>query len=86
MFVFVIVLLKVEVDWLAVLSPVVLALSAAIHVNEEATLAVKGMLTVAALHIVAELALVIVIAGFTDTVTVCAVPAQLPLVDVGVTV
>ena len=70
MFVFVIVLLKVDVDCEVVLSPVVLALLAAIHVKEEATLAVKGMLTVAALHIVAEFALVIVTAGFTDTVTV----------------
>ena len=44
------------------------------------------MLTVPTLQIVAVLALVIAGVGFTVTVTVCAVPAQLPPVDVGVTV
>ena len=52
-----------------VLSPVVLALSVAIHVYVEATLLVNGMLTVPPLHIVAELALVITGVGFTVTVT-----------------
>ena len=53
-----------------VLSPVVLALSVAIHVYVEATLLVNGMLTVPPLHIVAELALVIAGVGFTVTLTV----------------
>ena len=70
MLVFVIVLLKVEVDCEVVLSPVVLALFAAIQVYEPARLLVKGILTVAPLQMVAEFALVIVTAGFTDTVTV----------------
>jgi hypothetical protein len=53
-----------------VLSPVVLVLSPAIHVNVDATLEVSGMLTVPPLQIVAELALVIAGVGFTVTVTV----------------
>ncbi len=61
-------------------------LSAAIHVNDAGILLVNGILTVPALQIVAELALVTVTVGFTETVTVWAVPAQLPLVEVGVTV
>jgi hypothetical protein len=69
-----------------VLSPVVFALSDAIHENVEATFAVKGMLTAFPEQIVAEPALVIAGVGFTVTVTVCAVPAQLPPVEVGVTV
>jgi hypothetical protein len=44
------------------------------------------MFTEPPLHIVAELALVMVGTGFTVTVTVCGVPGQLPAVDVGVTV
>ena len=48
--------------------------------------AVKGMLTAVPAQIVDVLALVIVGAGFTVIVTVCGVPAQLPNVDVGVTV
>jgi hypothetical protein len=44
------------------------------------------MLAVPPLQIVNELALVIAGVGFTVTVTVCAAPAQLPPVDVGVTV
>ncbi len=74
------------VDCVVMLSPVVLGLFAAIHVKLEATLLVKGILTVAPLHIVAVLALVIAGVGFTVTVTVCATPAQLPPVEVGVTV
>jgi hypothetical protein len=76
----------VLVDCEVVLSPLVLVLSPAIQVNVEATLAVNGILTVPPLQIAAELALVIAGVGFTVTVTVCAVPAQLPPVDVGVTV
>ena len=44
------------------------------------------MLTVPPPQILALLALVIAGVGFTVTVTVCAVPAQLPPVEVGVTV
>ena len=69
-----------------VLSPVVLALSVAIHVYVDATLLVNGMLTVPPLHIVAELALVIAGIGFTVTLTVCPAPMQLPALEVGVTV
>ena len=83
---FVIVLLKVLVLCSVVLSPVVLALSVAIHVNVEDTLLVNGMLTVPPLHIVAELALVITGVGFTVTLTVCSAPMQLPALEVGVTV
>ena len=83
---FVIVLLKVLVLCSVVLSPVVLALSVAIHVNVEDTLLVNGMLTVPPLHIVAELALVIAGVGFTVTLTVCPAPMQLPALEVGVTV
>jgi hypothetical protein len=61
-------------------------LSAAIQVKVEATLAVKAMLNAFALQMVADEALVIVGFGFTVTVTVCEVPAQVPTVDVGVTV
>jgi hypothetical protein len=83
---FVIVLLNVLVLCEVVLSPVVFALSPAIHVKLEATLEVKGILTVPPLQIVAEFALVIVGVGLTVTVTVCGVPAQVPAVEVGVTV
>ena len=86
MVLFVIVLLKVLVLCSVVLSPVVFALSAAIHVYVEATLLVNGMLTVPPLHIVAELALVIAGVGFTVTLTVCPAPMQLPPIEVGVTV
>ena len=80
------VLLKVAVACVVKLSPVVFTLSAASHVNVEAMLLVNGTLTVAPLQIVAVLALVIAGVGFTVTVTVCGVPAQLPPVEVGVTV
>ena len=86
MVLFVIVLLKVLVLCSVVLSPVVLALSVAIHVYVDATLLVNGMLTVPPLHIVAELALVIAGVGFTVTLTVCPAPMQLPAIEVGVTV
>ena len=86
MVLFVIVLLKVLVLCSVVLSPVVFALSVAIHVNVEATLLVNGMLTVSPLQIVAELALVIAGVGFTITLTVCPTPMQLPPLEVGVTV
>jgi hypothetical protein len=76
------VLLSVLVLCDVVLSPVVLALFEAIHVNEEATSAVKGMLTVAPLHMVAELALVILGAGFIVTVAVIEEPGQLLAVGV----
>ena len=78
--------LKVLVDCNVVLSPVVFALFAAIHVKFDPTLAVNGMLTVPPLQIVAVPADVIAGVGFTVTVTVCAVPAQLAAVEVGVTV
>ena len=79
--------LKVLVDCKVVLSPVVLALLAAIQVKvEPATLVVKAIVTVFPVQIVAEPALVIVGVGLTVTVTVCAVPEQVPAVDVGVTV
>lgn len=64
----------------------VLGLLAATQVNVEPTLEVNGMLTVPPLQIVALFTLVIEGVGLTVTVTVCAVPAQLPPVDVGVTV
>ena len=86
MVLFVIVLLKVLVLCSVVLSPVVFALSVAIHVYVEATLLVNGMFTVPPLHIVAELALVIAGVGFTVTLTVCPAPMQLPPIEVGVTV
>jgi hypothetical protein len=69
-----------------VLSPVVFVLSAAIHVKVEATLAVKAMLKEFPLQMVADEALVIAGFGLTVMVTVCDVPAQVPTVDVGVTV
>ena len=63
------VLLKVLVDWSVVLSPPTLALDAAIHLNVEGALAVKGILTVPPLHTEAVLLLVITGAGFTVTTT-----------------
>jgi hypothetical protein len=84
--VLVIVLLNVLVFCVVVLSPLVFALSVAIHVYVDATELVSGIVTVDPLHIVAVDALVIVGTGFTVTVTVCGVPGQLPAVDVGVTV
>ena len=78
--------LMAEVLCAVVLSPVVLALLAATHVNVEATFAVKGMFTLAPLQMVAVDALVITGVGFTVTVTVCEAPAQLPALEVGVTV
>ena len=80
------VLLIVAVDCVVKLSPVVLILSVAIHVYVEPMLLVKGIVTVFPVHIVALLALVITGVGLTVTVIVCAVPTQLPPVDVGVTV
>jgi hypothetical protein len=83
----VIVLFNVAVLCEVILSPLVLGLSVAIQVKVlPPILAVSGMFTVAALQIVAVDALVIVGAGFTVTVTVCGVPVQVPVVDVGVTV
>jgi hypothetical protein len=84
--VLVIVFDNVLVACAVVLSPVVFALSDAIHENVDATFAVNAMLTALPEHTVAELALVIAGVGFTVTVTVCAGPAQLPPVEVGVTV
>ena len=82
----VIVLLKVLVLCSVVLSPVVFALSVAIHVNVEATLLVNGMFTVSPLQIVALLVLVMAETGFTVKVIVCSAPMQLPPLEVGVTV
>ena|ERR1035437_7779038 len=61
---------------MVVLSPVVFTLSVAIHVKLDATLLVKGILTVAPLQIVAVLALVIAGFGFTVTVAIIAAPVQ----------
>ena len=68
------------------LSPVVFALFAAIHVNVEGMLDVNGIFTVLPLQMAALLVLVTTGVGLTVTVTVCGVPAQLPEVEVGVTV
>ena len=62
------VLLNVLVLCKVVLSPVVFALLAAIHVKEEGRFAVNGILTVNPLQMVAVLALVIEGNGFTVTV------------------
>jgi hypothetical protein len=69
-----------------VLSPVVLALFAAIHVNDDGIFAASVILTVPPEQIVAVFALVIVGVGFTVTVTVCGVPGHVPAELVGVTV
>lgn len=84
--VLVMVLLMVEVDCDVVLSPVVLVLLFAIHVYDEATLLVSGILTALPLQMVEVLALVIAGVGFMVTVTCCAVPGQEPVDEVGVTV
>jgi hypothetical protein len=62
------VLVKVLVDCMVVLSPVTLALVAAIHVKVEGISEVKGILTAPPLQMAA--ALVLVITGFGLTVTV----------------
>jgi hypothetical protein len=81
------VLLSVAVDCEVRLSPVVFGLSAAIQVNvAPPILLVSEMLTGLPLQTVAVFALVIEGAGFTVTVTVCGVPVQVPVVEVGVTV
>lgn len=69
-----------------VLSPVVFTLSAATQLYDEAMLLVSASPTAVPLQIVFVAALVIEGVGFTVTETVCGVPAQLPAVDVGVTV
>ena len=69
-----------------ILSPVVLALLAAIQVYVAAMLLVKARPTALPLQMVAVLALVMVGVGLTVTLTVCEIPAQLPALDVGVTV
>ena len=65
-----------------VLSPLVFALFAAIHENDEATSAVNGILTVPPLQMLAVLALVISGTGFTVTVAVTGEPGQLFAVGV----
>ena len=80
------VLLKVEEDCAVVLSPVVFTLSVASQEKEEATLEVRAILTAFPEQMLAVEALVITGVGFTVTVTVCAVPGQVPEVEVGVTV
>lgn len=67
---------------MVVLSPVVLVLSAAIHVKVEPTFDVNGMLTVLPLQMVAVEALVITGTGFTVTVAVAEVPEHVPIVGV----
>ena len=66
---FVKVLFNILVDWVVVLSPVTLPLGDATHVYVDGTSAVKEMLTVPPLQMVAELVLVIVGNGLTVTVT-----------------
>jgi hypothetical protein len=80
------VLFNVLVVWVVMLSPVVLGLSVAIQVYEDATLLVSGMFTVPPLQIVAVPTLVMAGVGLTVTETVCAAPVQLPVEEVGVTV
>ena len=80
-----IVLVKLPLVCNVVLSPVVLTLSAAIHVYEDVTSLVKVTLTVPPLQIVNAEELLIVGTGFTVTATDWVVPAQLPAVEVGVT-
>ena len=69
-----------------VLSPVVLGLLEATHVNVEALLLVNAMLTESPLQIVALGGLDIDGEGFTVTVMSCGVPKQPSGLDVGVTV
>jgi hypothetical protein len=69
-----------------VLSPVVLALLAAIQLKLEATFAVNEIFSVFPLQMVAVFALVMDGVGSTVTLKVCDVPAQVPALDVGVTV
>ena len=70
-----------------VLSPVVLILSAATHVNVAGTDEVNAMFNATPLQIVSDDELVITGAGLTVTVIVCGKTLpQLPIVAVGVTV
>ena len=73
-------------DCTVVLSPLVLALLAAIQVKVEALLLVNTMFNIPPLHIVELLGLVIVGSGFTVTVTNCEVPTHPLGIDVGVIV
>lgn len=82
----VIVLLSVAVVCAVKLSPLVFTLSEASQLYPDATLLLNTIAVELPLQIVAEDALVIAGCGFTLTVMVCAVPAQLPPLDVGVTV
>ena len=84
--VLVIVLFNVAVVCGVRLSPVVFGLSTATQLYVDGTLLVKAIFTGAPLQIVAVPALVISGVGLTVTVTVCGVPGQLPVADVGVTV
>ena len=69
-----------------VLSPVTVAEFAAIQVKVEAWFAVKANAIVWPEQMDVVFELVMAGAGFTVTLTVCAVPAHDPAVDVGVTV
>jgi hypothetical protein len=80
------VLLRVEPDWADVLSPVVLALSAASHEKVDAGPAVNPKFSAVPLQTVVLVALVIIGLGFTVTVTTCGLPTHDPVVVVGVTV
>ena len=79
------VLVNIFPDCNVVLSPVVLGLSVAIHVNVELMFAISDMFAVAPLQMVVKLLLISTGSGFTVTVTVCEAPKQ-PAVEVGVTV
>ena len=72
--------------WLVILSPVVFALSAAIHVYVDVKLLVNGIVTVSPSQIVAPEGLVITGLGFIETVTDWGVPMQPKGVAVGVIV
>ena len=80
---FVRVLRTVDPDCAVVLSPLTLALFAAIQENVEGIFAVNGMETEFPLQMLTPLKALMIGAGFTVTVMVCTVPAQ-PEVLVGV--
>jgi hypothetical protein len=73
-------------DWFVVLSPVVLELFVATHVNVEALLLVNAIPTEPPLQIVALPGLVIAGVGFTVTIKICGVPTHPSGLDVSVIV
>jgi hypothetical protein len=80
------VLLMLEELTAVKLSPVTFALLVAIQEKEALTLEVKSILSADPLQMAAVLLLVTTGVGLTVTWTVCPLPTQLPVVDVGVTV